>query len=407
MSFLRFLADNARWLAVGLLLMFFSSFGQTYFISLFAGDIRATFNLSHGDFGGLYMFATLLSAATLTVVGKVVDDHAVATVVTAVVLGLAICCVGMAMTGSVWMLFVVIFGLRLFGQGMMSHTAMTAMGRWYSAQRGRAVSISALGLQVGEATLPLLFVTLIAWAGWRSGWWVGAGILVVLALPLLLWLLQIERTPRAKAVTGAQEIGRQWSRREVLADPAFWVMSLGTLAPAFIGTTIYFHQVYLVELRGWTRELFAAAFIASSSMTLVFALLTGWAIDRFSALKILPFFLLPLTTACLVLASITEPAAVFVFMALLGVSNGVSSTLFGALWPEVYGTRHLGAVRSIVVAMMVLASALGPGVTGWLIDRGVSYDAQIVTMALYCLVVSGLMGFVSIRVSRRMAVAAA
>ncbi|NRG18614.1 MFS transporter [Rhizobiales bacterium] len=405
MSTLGFVVANIRWLAAGLLLTLFSSFGQTFFISLVAGDLRETFSLSHGDFGGIYMMATLFSAATLAIFGRIVDDHSIAVISTGVILGLTLFCIGMANVSSVWMLFFVIYGLRLFGQGMMTHAAMTAMGRWYSAERGRAVSIATLGHQLGEATLPLIFVAMFAVVGWRGGWWIAAGALVLVGLPLLLWLLQIERTPRAKKVSGAPEVGRQWTRGEVLRDPAFWIMSCGTLAPAFIGTTIFFHQVYLVELRGWTMELFASAFTAMAIMTIVFALITGWLVDRFTAVRILPAFLLPLAAACLALAGITHPVAAFIFMMLLGVTYGISSTLVGSLWPEVYGTRHLGAIRSIVVAMMVLASALGPGVTGWLIDIGVPYGTQMVAMAVYCVSVAILMGVISVRVTRRMSAA--
>ncbi|MHC5653308.1 MFS transporter [Stappia sp.] len=404
MSFLAFVRANLRWLLAGLLLMFFSSFGQTYFISLVAGELRATFDLSHGAFGGLYMAATLCSALSLTIVGKVVDTRSLALVAVCVVAGLALASAGMASVSSVPMLFVVLFGLRLFGQGMMTHVAMTAMGRWYDAQRGRAVSIASLGIQCGEATLPLTFVALAGVLGWRGTWWLGVGVLVVVALPALLMLLKVERIPRGTVhVDAGRPERRHWTRGEVLRDPAFWLISAGTLAPPFIGTTIFFHQIYLVELRGWTRELFASAFVVSSTMTICFALLSGWLIDRFSAVRLLPTFLLPLGLACLLLAGVTAPAAAFGFMALLGMSTGVSSTLFGALWPEVYGSRHLGAIRSVTVAMMVLASAVGPGLTGYLIDIGVPYGAQMVGMAVYCFAAALAMTALSRRLVARAA----
>ncbi|WP_029057396.1 MFS transporter [Stappia stellulata] len=402
MSYFTFVRENLRWLLAGLLLTFFSSFGQTFFISLVAGDLRSEFGLSHGAFGGLYMAATLLSAASLTVIGKVVDTQPLALVSAAIVCGLALFTVGMASVSSVAMLFVVLYGLRLFGQGMMTHVAMTAMGRWYAAQRGRAVSIAALGIQCGEASLPLAFVAVSALVGWRGAWWLGAAALVVVALPALLLLLKVERIPRGQASPDdGPKILRHWTRREVLRDPAFWVISAGTLAPPFIGTTIFFNQVYLVELRGWTMELFASAFVAMSSMTITCALLAGWLIDKVTAVRILPVFLLPLGAACVLLATVTAPWAAFGFMALLGVSYGFSSTLFGSLWPEIYGTRHLGAVRSVTVAMMVLASAIGPGLTGTLIDLGVAYETQILAMAAYCFVTAIAMAVVSIRVRRR------
>ncbi|SDU17110.1 MFS transporter [Stappia sp. ES.058] len=407
MSYFAFVRENLRWLLAGLLLTFFSSFGQTFFISLVAGDLRGEFNLSHGEFGGLYMAATLLSAASLTVIGKVVDTHPLALVSAGIVCGLALFSVGMASVSSVAMLFVVLYGLRLFGQGMMTHVAMTAMGRWYAAQRGRAVSIAALGIQCGEASLPLAFVSVSALLGWRGAWWLGAGALVVVALPALLLLLRVERIPRGQtAPDDGPEVLRHWTRREVLRDPAFWVISAGTLAPPFIGTTIFFNQVYLVELRGWTMELFASAFVAMSSMTITCALLAGWLIDKVTAVRILPVFLLPLGAACVLLATVTHPAAAFGFMGLLGVSYGFSSTLFGSLWPEIYGTRHLGAVRSVTVAMMVLASALGPGLTGYLIDLGVPYETQVLAMAAYCFAAAAAMAVVSVRVRRRFASAA-
>ncbi|QGZ33470.1 MFS transporter [Stappia indica] len=404
MPFFTFLRDNLRWLGAGLLLTFFSSFGQTYFISLVAGDLRAEFGLSHGAFGGLYMAATLCSALSLTFVGKAVDRFPLALVSGGVVAALALFTAGMASVSSVAMLFVVLYGLRLFGQGMMTHVAMTAMGRWYDAQRGRAVSIASLGIQCGEASLPLVFVTLAGLLGWRGTWWLGVGVLVLVALPALLLLLKVERVPRGTIHTDERPIvQRQWTRGEVLRDPAYWIISAGTLAPPFIGTTIFFHQVYLVELRGWSMEMFASAFMAMSAMTISCALLAGYLVDKVTALRLLPTFLLPLGLACVLLGAVTHPFAAFGFMALLGISYGFSSTLFGALWPEIYGARHLGSIRSVTVAMMVFASALGPGLTGYLIDAGVAYSLQVYAMALYCLLAALALTLVSRHVRQRQA----
>ena len=402
MPFFIFLRDNLRWLSAGLLLTFFSSFGQTYFISLVAGDLRAEFGLSHGAFGGLYMAATLCSALSLTFVGKAVDNFPLALVAGGVVAGLALFTAGMASVSSVAMLFVVLYGLRLFGQGMMTHVAMTAMGRWYDAQRGRAVSIASLGIQCGEASLPLVFVTLAGLLGWRGTWWLGVAVLVLVALPALLLLLKVERVPRGTVLTDERPVAqRQWTRAEVLRDPAYWIISAGTLAPPFIGTTIFFHQVYLVELRGWSIELFAGSFTFMAAMTITFALIAGQLVDRFSAVALLPTFLVPLGLSCLTLGLLDAQWSVFVFMALLGLSYGFSSTLFGALWPEIYGLKHLGSIRAVMVAILVFATALGPGLTGYLIDAGIPLPTQIVFMGVYCLAMVGIMIFVTSRLRQR------
>lgn len=397
MPFFQFFKDNARWLAGGFFLCYFSSFGQTFFIALSAGDIRAEYGLSHGQFGSIYMAATLLSALTLPQIGRLVDHVSVARLVALVLPVLALATISMAFASTLVWLFLTIYVLRLFGQGMMIHMAMTAMGRWYSAQRGRAVATANLGNQAGEAMLPFTFVMIVTAVGWRNTWLMAAALLVIVALPLLFLLLRVERTPRSTDGVALRTASRDWTRGEVLRDPVFWMSLLGVLAPGFIVTTIYFHQVYLVELRNWPLEVFVGSFFIMSGTTVVASFISGSLIDRFSATRILPAFLLPLASACFVLGIFDALWSAFVFMFLIGISNGFSSTLFGALWPEIYGTKHLGGIRSIMVAILVLATALGPGLTGFLIDAGVPYPYQILAMGAYCLV----MIFVMLEVRRR------
>lgn len=385
MGFIRFLGQNARWIGGGFLLTFFSSFGQTFFIALSAGDVRTEYGLSHGGFGTLYMVATLASALTLPRLGRIVDTMSISRTVLITAPMLAAACVLMAFSQSLVLLVVSIYGLRLFGQGMMTHIAMTAMGKWFAAQRGRAVSAVSIGQNVGEAIFPFAFVAVAAAIGWRNSWLAAAAMMLLLALPAITQLMQVERQPQSLVRGEGAKVARDWTRAEVLRDPMFYLLMTGTMAPAFIGTTIFFHQVYLVELRGWSLEAFAASFAVMSTMTVTSALVSGYLIDRFTAIRILPVFLVPLSIACLVLAFVGAQWSAFVFMGLLGISYGFSGTLFGAVWPEVYGTANLGAIRSFIVAVMVLMTALGPGITGFLIDAGVPYPAQIVAMGFYCI----------------------
>jgi MFS family permease len=401
MQTLTFLRDNARWVAGGFLLTFFSSFGQTYFISLSAGDIRAEYGLSHGGFGTLYMLATLASAATLPQLGKIVDRISVASTVLLAAPVLAVACILMAWSSSLVLLVLAVYLLRLFGQGMFTHIAMTAMGRWFAAQRGRAISLTAIGVNLGEAVFPISFVGVAALLGWRGSWLLAAGVLLVVALPVIYGLLKVERTPQSVALDPDRPAARDWTRAEVVRDPLFWASLSGVLAPPFIGTTIFFHQVYLSELRGWEPSVFAASFAIMSSMTILFALIAGQLVDRFSATRLLPSFLVPLSLSCFVLASTDAPWGAYAFMALMGISYGFSSTLFGALWPELYGSKHLGGIRSLIVAFMVFATAMGPGLTGALIDAGISYPGQIAAMGVYSVAVIMIMTLVSRRALAR------
>ncbi|MCC0036107.1 MAG: MFS transporter [Hoeflea sp.] len=398
---LSFLRDNARWVAGGFLLTLFSSFGQTYFISLSAGDIRAEYGLSHGGFGTIYMIATLASAATLPQLGKIVDRISVASTVALAAPVLALACVLMAWSRSLVLLVLSIYLLRLFGQGMFTHISMTAMGRWFAAQRGRAISLASIGVNFGEALFPISFVGVAALIGWRGSWLVAATVLLLVALPLIYSLLKVERTPQSVVQDPGRPVAREWTRAEVVRDPLFWASLSGVLAPPFIGTTIFFHQVYLSELRGWGPSVFAASFAIMSSMTILFALIAGQLVDRFSAIRLLPSFLVPLSLSCFVLASTDAPWGAYAFMALMGISYGFSSTLFGALWPELYGSKHLGGIRSLIVAFMVFATAMGPGLTGALIDAGISYPGQIAAMGIYSVAVIVIMTLVSRRALAR------
>jgi len=384
LTFAVFLRNNVRWLAGGLLLTFFSSVGQTFFIAMFAGHIRADFALSHGQFGGLYMSATLLSAVTLIWLGKLLDHASVHRLAMGWIVCLTVAALIMATAYSALQLLLALYMLRLFGQGMMTHTAMVAVGRWFHAERGRAVSIASAGHQLGEAILPLTVVALLLVLDWRWVWAMAALVLVLLALPVSYALLS---TPRTATHSNRQtiETGHQWTRAEVLRDMPFWAVCTGVLAPAFIGTSVFFHQVHLSELKGWPIHVLASSFVVMSVTSVTVSLVTGQLIDRYGARKLLPFFLLPLGVGCMLLSSAQAPSAMAVFMALLGTSYGISTAVFGAIWPENYGVRHLGSIRAVVSAAMVFSSALGPGLSGWLIDRNVGFEVQLMVMSAYCL----------------------
>jgi len=385
------------------MLTYFSSFGQTYFISASVSEWQVAFGLSHGEFGRLYMFATLGSALCLPLIGRLVDLVPAHRMIALVIPVLAGATLMAGYAASVPVLVVAVFLLRLFGQGMMTHMALTSTGRWFVAERGRAVSLVVLGHQGGEATIPLAFAALTIAYGYRVGWAASTVALLVVGLPFAYWCYRKPRVPLGQlSMEKRSSAGvRSWTRREVLRDPIFWILLTGVLAPAFIGTTIFYHQNYLTALHDWPPQLFAMSLLVMALTTVGCALITGAAIDRFGATSILPYFLLPLSGACFALACSGPEVTLFIVMVLLGISYGISTTLFGSLWPEIYGLANLGAVRSVTVAAAVLATAAGPGLTGTLIDRAMGLPAQMVFFGSYCLLAAGAMTLASMSLRRR------
>ncbi|WP_149588816.1 MFS transporter [Tabrizicola flagellatus] len=392
-DYLAFLRRNLRWLIAGFLLTWASSFGQTFFISVFAGEIRAAFGLSHGEWGGLYAGATMASAAVMVYAGGLTDRFRVRRIGPVILFGLALATFLMAKASAVWALAVAVFLMRLMGQGMMSHSAMVAMSRWFAAQRGRAVAFAGLGVAAGEALLPILAASLLLVLDWRS-LWLGAGLVLVALVPVLNALLCQERTPQSFTAENrsAGMRGRQWTRAEVLRHWLFWLLLPAVLGPAAWNTAFFFHQVHLAEVKGWAHVTLVALFPVFTLTGIASMLATGWAVDRFGAARLVPVYLLPLAAGYLVLSQAATPAAGALAMVLMGLSVGANATLSAALWAEFYGTAHLGRIRAMTGAVMVLGSAIGPGVTGALIDRGYDMTVQSVWIAGYFLLAAALAG---------------
>ena len=400
MNFFRFLITSPRFLAFGFLIAFFSSFGQTYFISLSSAEIRTTFGLSHGDFGSIYAVGTLSSAAMLVWAGRKMDDVDLRPYTSSICFGLALACLAMANVPSAIWLFPVIFALRFTGQGLMSHISTVAMARYFDAHRGKAISIASMGYPVAEAIIPFIAVRLIATIGWRE-MWTGIGVMLAVGLvPMVLWLLKghserhqhMEEESRSAAESGASPIG--WSRRQVLRDPRFYVLLPNYLAVSFIGTGFFFHQVHLVGSKGWEMSWFAIAFVGYAIGQIIAVLSTGILVDRFNALKMMRIELLPVVVAMFALAMFDNQMIAIVFMFFIGMSSGATAVTHGAVWAEIYGVAHLGAIKALGSALMVVGSALSPPIMGWAIDAGITMEAIAITCAIYSGVAIFLVTFV-------------
>ena len=386
MGLIAFLRANARWLAAGALMSFLSSFGQTYFIGVFAGEIRADFGLSHSAWGTLYAAATTVSAGVMVWAGALTDRFRARAMAAAVLVLLAAACTLMAVN-RVWLLLpVTIFLLRFSGQGMLSQIAIVSMSRWFVAARGRALSLAALGFALGEALLPMTLVALMPVVGWRSLWLVAAAVALAM-IPVLALLLRHERTPQSMAETShaAGMDGLHWTRRMVLRHWLFWLVIPALMGPPAFNTAFFFQQVQFAEVKGWAHLDLVRLFPLYTATGVASTLLSGWALDRFGVRRIMPWYLLPIAGAFAVFSLAPTPAAMIPGLLLLGMTNGTLATLPSTFFASHYGTRHLGAIKALTMAVLVLGSAIGPGLSGVLIDAGVRLPTQYMGMAVYFL----------------------
>lgn len=390
---------QVAWILGGGLMTMATMPGQTVFIAQFNAALRTEFGLSHGAFGGLYTIATLTSATALVFAGVLADRVPLRRLGTCVLVGLALTTLLMSQVGTVPLLVVALALLRFFGQGMLSHIAMTAMARWFTRFRGRAISLAALGFTVGEAMLPFGLTLAIASAGWRNVWIATGLIVVAFVVPLLLHLLRNAPdgrralaaghvNPDAAAESAPTDTG--WTRGRVLRDPLFWALIPGIMGPPAIGTLFIFHQAHLAELKGWDLTTFTAFYPVLSVSVVAASLTAGVLVDRLSAWRLMPVVLLPLAMACLVVGTLSPVWAIPALFLCFGLSQGLINPVVGALWVELYGSAHIGAIRALVTAFLVAASALGPGLAGALIDSRVELDVQAWGYAVWCLLWAGV-----------------
>jgi MFS family permease len=392
MAFFAFLRANAPYLFAGFLLSFLSGFGQTYFISVFAAEIRETNGLTHGEWGTLYAACTMISAVLMLWSGALTDRFRVRHLGTAVMAALTIACLCMATGPTGWLLPLIIFALRLFGQGMMVQTAGVAMSRWFAASRGRAMAVAALGFSVGEVVMPLGFVSLKVHLHWQT-LWIIAALIIAASIPVMWHLLRLERTLQAIAAENDAPgmAHRHWTRADMLRHPLFWCVLPALVGPPCFITAFFFQQVHLTEVKGWTHLSFVATFPAFTAASVAAMFAGGWALDRWGTTRLMPIYILPLAVFFALFPMIDTVTKAAFAMVIMGISSGAQLTIPMAFWAEFYGTRHIGAIRATIGAAMVLATAIGPALSGLLIDAGHDLPEQMPFFAAWFVMATAIL----------------
>jgi len=385
---------NFKVILFGFIFTFFSSFGQSFFLGLFNSSIRDTLSITHGQFGSIYASATLLSSFLLIWIGKKIDDINILKFSSYVVTLLAISCFLFSKISSVVFLFFSIFLMRLSGQGLMSHTATTTISRFFEKSRGRALSTTWLGLSLAEFILPLLIIFLLTFTDWRNIW-ISISIFVIVVLPIVVFLLVKNINLDSRENSNFKDVKikdiKQWKRSEVLKDYRFYIICLSMLAMPSIATGTFVYQSFIVASKNWGPYVIAQSFMMYSFLSVITLFLSGFLIDKFSSRKLLIYMNIPLLFSTFVLYYFNSPISSFVFLGLIGISNGLANVLGSATWAEIYGVKYIGSIKALTTALMVFSTAFGTAFFGILIDNSFSIEQIALVSGSYVLIAISLL----------------
>ncbi len=373
----------------GFIFTFFSSFGQSFFLGIFNTSIRETLSITHGQFGSIYASATLCSSLLLIWVGKKIDDINIFRFAIYVTLLLSFSCFFFSKISSIVFLFIAIFLMRFSGQGMMSHTATTTVSRYFTKSRGRALSICWFGLSSAEFILPVLMVFLLSLTTWQNIWSVIA-LLILIFLPIASFFLvrtvKLDTRERTDGEEFKEENIKQWKRIEVIKDYKFYIVSMNMLAMPWIATGVFVYQSFITESKNWGPFVIAQSFMSYSVFSVITLLISGFLIDKFTSRKLLIFMNIPLFLSTFVIIYFDAQFTAFIFLGLIGISNGLANVLGSSTWAEVYGVKHIGSIKALTTALMVFSTAFGTALFGILIDIGFSIEKIAIISALYIII---------------------
>ena len=370
------LTINNKVIIFGFIFTFFSSFGQSFFLGLFNAPIRNELGISHGQFGSIYAFATILSSLLLVWVGKKIDEYKLLNYSLFVVLLLSISSLFFSFISNIYLLAVGIFLMRFSGQGLMSHTSTTAISRFFEKSRGKALSTIWFGLSTAEFILPVLATYLFITYSWRSIWQ-GISIVILILLPLVIikTIKTIKLDSReGKSLDFKNVRIKNWKRKEVVHDFKFYIVSLNMLAGPWIITGIFVYQSFITEAKSWGMYAIPKAFMLYSITSIISLILAGFLVDKFTSRKLIPIINIPLLISMLTLFTVQNDYGAYIFLGLIGVSNGLANVLGSSTWAEIYGVKYIGSIKALTTALMVFSTAFGTALFGFLIDRGYSIE---------------------------------
>lgn len=365
-------------IALAALSQFFSGPRQTYSNSIFMDYYIDEFGWSRSMVSGIYSAATLSAGFLLFFIGRLIDRNGSRKMAVIVSLALAVACMFNSFVTSLVMLFIGFFFIRLLGQGSMALISSSLIPQWFVKKRGRAISFAAIGGLVSSAAFPLLNVWLIDSFGWRASWLILGAIIIICFTPLAFFLIQnkpedmglLPDNGDAKQQEKMQHIAEEisWTAKEASKTRAFWLLLFCAAIPGIVNTGLTFHLVSIFQERSLSLETAASVLSLTALIGLPMTFLTGMLLEKVKVQYMLALVFFGEIVSLLLLQNAGTLAMAIVFGLIWGVSMRIERIVMAVVWPNYFGSKYIGSISGISMAMIVTGSALG------FLPLGIAYD---------------------------------
>lgn len=347
----------------GALLMLATLPGRTHGLGLITEPLLQDLSLSRDTYAQINLWATLGGALICLPAGAWIDRFGLKTGSLVLLPALALVVFGMShLPVAVTGLFVLILLSRAFGQGAMSVLSLAVAGRSFKNSSGAAAASYSVLLSVLFAIAFGLIGSLVRTSGWRTAW-DSIGITLLALLPVTFLL---RNGPPQAENDAAGESGLTLAQSARI--PAFWAYCLGISAFAALSSaTGLFNQALLAE-RGFDAQTYHHFLAGSSLISLIGQMICGAGMRRLPLRYWLGAALIVQALALALFKIITTQTGLWTVAALLGLSGGIITVSFFAIWGSTFGKKHLGRIQGVAQTCTVIASALGP----LLLERGAS-----------------------------------